>query len=413
MKTVIVIGGGAAGMMAAWAAAEEGGRVLLLEKNEKLGKKIYITGKGRCNLTNYCDSEEFFSNVISNRKFLYSAYYGFDTYRTVDAFNSFGLETKVERGNRVFPVSDHASDVTASLKRALDRAGVTIRLNADVDEIICNDSAFKGVKLVNNEVIEGDACIMATGGLSYPSTGSDGDGFAFAKKLGHKVTRLIPSLVGLKVKEDFVKNLEGLSLRNVVLTMQSQGKQHYSAMGEMLFTHDGISGPLVLTLSSLCGDILSSGNECRFSIDLKPALDFDALDKRILSDFEANINKKFQNALDKLLPSKIIPVVIAVSGINPEKKVNEITREERERLVRLLKGFELSLARMGGYNEAVITKGGVDVRQINPSTMESKLVSGLYFAGEVIDVDALTGGYNLQIAWSTGYAAGLNAATEK
>lgn len=412
MSRTIVIGGGAAGMMAAWAAASHGAQTVLLEKNEKLGKKIYITGKGRCNLTNYSYGEDFLQNVVSNRKFMYSSFYGFDTYMTIDTFNSFGLETKIERGNRVFPLSDHASDVTAALKRALDSVHAEIVLSADVSAIECDDSGFKAVVLSDGRTYAGDSCIVATGGLSYPSTGSDGDGYAFAKKLGHKVTRLLPSLVSLKVKESFVKRLEGLSLRNVSLTMRSGGKQYYNAMGEMLFTHDGISGPLVLTLSSMCGEILSSGKECELSIDLKPALDTATLDRRILSDFEVNINRKFSNALDKLLPSKLIPVVIEQCGIDPEKRINEITKAQRERLVDVLKNFRLSFERLGGYNEAVVTKGGVDVSQINPSTMESKLIRGLYFAGEVLDLDALTGGYNLQIAWSTGYAAGVGAASQ-
>ena len=405
MSKLIIIGGGAAGMMAAALAGAGGIEVILLEKNEKLGKKVYITGKGRCNLTNDCDVRDFFKNIISNEKFMYSSLYGFTPQDTISFFENAGMKTKTERGNRVFPVSDHSSDVNKYLEKAIRAGGAKICLNTKVSEILTSEGAFCGVRLENGDIIEGDYCFIATGGLSYPSTGSDGDGYRFARSCGHKVTRLLPSLVSVKVREEWVKAVEGLSLKNVVLSAFSGGKCIYSDLGEMLFTHNGISGPLVLTLSAMLADTISSGNKVEMKIDLKPGLDNEQLDTRILKDFNENINKRLANSLGKLLPSSLIPVVIRLSGIQADKQVNLVTKEERAALVKTIKELTLNVERLGGYDEAVITKGGVDVKQVNPSTMESRLISGLFFIGEVLDVDALTGGFNLQIAWSTAHAA--------
>lgn len=405
MSELIVIGGGAAGMMAAATAAHNGVSVTLIEKNEKLGKKVYITGKGRCNLTNACDTSEFFGNIVSNQKFMYSAIYGFTPYDTIDFFESIGLKTKIERGNRVFPVSDHSSDVTKFLEQDMRRSGVNVLLNTSVRELNIKDGRFESVILEDGRELKADYCFVATGGLSYPSTGSTGDGYRFAKDAGHKVTRLLPSLVSVKTNENWVSEVEGLSLKNVVLSAYTGDKCLYSDMGEMLFTRNGISGPLVLTLSANLADTIASGNKVSLNIDLKPALDYDMLDVRVLKDFEENINRQFANSLNKLLPQSLIPVIVRLSGIKADKAVNSVTKEERERLVHLIKSLPLTVLRLGGYDEAVITKGGVDVKMVNPSTMESKIVKGLYFIGEVLDVDAYTGGFNLQIAWSTAHAA--------
>lgn len=394
-------------MMAAVSSAMNGHEVVLLEKNEKLGKKIYITGKGRCNLTNYCDRDTFLKNCMSNRKFLYSAINGLNPEDTVDFFNRLGLETKVERANRVFPVSEHASDVTGALERAMRDYGVDYRLNTCVLGIETENGCFSAVR-TNHGILEGDSCIVATGGISYPSTGSTGDGYVFAGKLGHTVTERYPALVGLVTKERFVSELEGLSLKNIAVKAVSDGKTVFNEQGEMLFTHKGVSGPLILTVSSiLCADI-AEGKNIKLFIDLKPALDENTLDSRVLKDFSEMTNREFKNSLGKLLPASMIPVIVELSGINPDKRINEVTAAERKQLVTLIKAVELNIAGSGGFNEAVITRGGVSTKEIDPKTMESKLVRGVYFAGEVIDVDALTGGFNLQIAWSTGYAAGIS-----
>lgn len=411
MKNIIVIGGGAAGMMAAIAAAEEGAAVVLLEKNEKLGKKIYITGKGRCNVTNACETEDLLKNVVTNRRFMYSALYAFTNMQTMEFFEECGVALKVERGERVFPVSDKSSDVINGLARRLKQAGVTVRFNATVNKVCVTDGTVSGVELQTGERLSCDACIVATGGLSYASTGSTGDGYTFAKLCGHTVTDCYPSLVGLKITEPFAKELEGLSLKNVSMKAVQGKKMLYDGFGEMLFTADGISGPLVLSASTVITDKVDGG-EVIVSLDLKPALSKDELDARILRDFEEAKNKQFRNALDKLLPQRLIRVIIGLCGIPEDKQVNSVTKQERAGLVDVLKGMELHIKKTGGFNEAVITKGGVSVKEVNPSTMESKLTSGLYFAGEVLDVDALTGGYNLQIAWSTGYLAGVCAAQE-
>ena len=409
MSKVLVVGGGAAGMLSAIIAARSGHQVVLLEKNEKLGKKLFITGKGRCNLTNACDKEEFFEQVVSNPKFFYKAYHTFNNYDTMDFFEQLGLPIKTERGNRVFPASDKSSDVITVLRRELERSLVTVRYHSEVTEIITKDQSFYSLRLKNGkEELRGDAVIIATGGLSYPMTGSTGDGFRFAKSMGHTVTKLYPSLVPVHVKEAFVKELMGLSLKNVKISITSGNKQIYQDFGEMLFTHFGVSGPVILSASSYLIPFLEKQEPLALSIDLKPALTPEQLDTRILRDFEEFKNKQFKNSLDHLLPNKLIDVIIRLSLIDSEKKVNSITKEERFQLVQLLKNFTLHITRLSDYNQAVITKGGISVKEINPSTMESKLIHNLYFIGEVLDLDALTGGFNLQLAWSTAYLAGIS-----
>ncbi len=402
---VVVIGGGPAGMMAAATAASRGKRVVLLEKNETLGRKLLITGKGRCNITNNCDISEFFCNIPVNSRFLYSALYSFTNTDLLNMLRKAGLETKAERGGRIFPVSDKAADVLTALKRILKSYNVKV-LNAQVIDVRSVSEALE-VVLTGNKFIKCSSVIVATGGLSYPRTGSTGDGYRFAKKLGHTVTDLKGSLVPLVIKSPYVSKLMGLSLKNVVVRVFKDGGEIYSDFGEMLFTHYGVSGPVILSASSHMRDFASHKYE--ISLDLKPALDRDVLDKRILRDFEKYKNKNFANSLGELLPKKMIPVIIEMSGISPDKKVNEITREERRILIDLLKEMRFSVNGLRPVEDAIITSGGVNVKEINPKTMESKLCKGLYFAGEVIDVDAYTGGFNLQIAFSTGYLAGNNA----
>lgn len=396
-------------MFAALGAAEAGHRVTILEQNEKLGKKIYITGKGRCNLTNACDTEEIFAHVPRNAKFLYSAIYTYDNFRVMDFFEANGMPVKTERGNRVFPVSNHSSDVISTLQKALEKAGVEVLLHTKVTEILSKDGKIAGVRLKNGEKRTADAIILATGGKSYSSTGSTGDGFVFAEQLGHKIEEPVPSLVPMTVLEDYCMQMQGLSLRNVQATIWEGGKVIFEEFGEMLFTHFGVSGPLMLSASSVVNDRLRKKN-LSLTIDLKPALSEEQLDARILRDFEENKNRQFKNSVKGLLPAKMIPVVISLSGIDPEKKINGITKQERKKLVECIKAFPLTLTGLRGFNEAIITRGGVSVKQVDPSTMESKLVKGLYFAGEILDVDAYTGGFNLQIAWSTGYLAGSSIA---
>ena len=406
MSKVIVVGGGAAGMMACHAAAMCGHQVTLLEKNEKLGKKIYITGKGRCNLTNASDMEVLFANVMSNRKFLYSAFYTFDNNQVIDLFEMNGMATKTERGNRVFPVSDHSSDVISTMAKVLKNDNVEVKLNTTVQSLIIKENKACGV-IVNGKEISADNVILCTGGLSYPSTGSTGDGYEFAKKAGHRITDCTPSLVPFNIREEWVKDLQGLSLKNSAVTIYDEKKKLYSDFGEMLFTHFGVSGPMILSAS---GNIkaVEFAKPLKLVIDLKPAMTEEQLDKRILRDFDENKNKQFRNSVSKLLPSKLIPIIIDLSGIDPDKKVNEISKEERNHFVQMLKNLTMTINGLRGWNEAIITKGGINVKDVNPSTMESKLVSNLFFAGEVLDLDAMTGGYNLQIAWSTGYLAGLS-----
>lgn len=407
MSKVIVIGGGPAGMMAAYAASCQGHAVTVLEQNEKLGKKLFITGKGRCNITNAGDMDNLFANVMSNRKFLYSAFYTFDNEQVLSFFENQGLRTKVERGNRVFPLSDHSSDVIAALNRALKSQNVDIRLHTKVQSLLIRDEAACGVVLSDGKTVEADDVIVATGGISYPSTGSTGDGYRMAEESGHALVECTPSLVPFETKEDWVKDLQGLSLRNVTVSIYHGKKKLYEDFGEMIFTHFGVSGPLVLSASGMIKPVQFKQELCMY-IDLKPALDAEQLDKRILREFDAAMNKQFKNVIGSLMPAKMIPVVIRLSGIDPDKKVNEVSREERQHLVQLLKRLPLTINGLRGWNEAIITKGGVSVKDINPSTMESKKVSHLFFCGEVLDLDALTGGYNLQIAWSTGYLAGIS-----
>lgn len=406
---VVVVGGGAAGMIAAVAAADSGRRVIILEKNEKLGKKLYITGKGRCNVTNACERDKFFENIVSNPKFLYSAFHELDNYALMALLEDNGCHLKTERGERVFPVSDHASDVTAAFQGLLRKKEVEVRLRCAAQGIESAEGQVTGVRLADDSVIPAESVIVATGGLSYQTTGSTGDGHRMAEELGHKIKECEPALVPLAVTEDWCKKLQGLSLKNVSLHMSCGKKKLYEGFGEMLFTHYGVSGPLVLSASSFLGK-RKGEEEVLLTVDLKPALSEDQLDKRILRDFEENLNRQFKNALNGLYPSKLISVMIERSGIDPEKKVHEITRQERRRLVELTKAFSLHVSEKRGYDEAVITQGGVSVKEVNPSTMESKLVKGLYFAGEVLDLDGLTGGFNLQIAWSTGYLAGISCA---
>lgn len=414
MSRVVVVGGGAAGMMAAVTAAQNGHRVTLLERNEKLGKKVFITGKGRCNLTNASDIEEIFEHVVTNRKFLYSALYGFDNHACMDFFEENGLRLKVERGNRVFPVSDHSSDVIKALEKKLRALFVEIRLHTRVESILTESSSaesssdkryIKGVRDEHGEIYEADAVILATGGVSYPSTGSTGDGHRMAEETGHKVTALYPALVPLEAKEAFCGELMGLSLKNVTATFKEGKKVLYSEFGEMLFTHFGVSGPIILSGASVINQRLAE-SEIQLLIDLKPALTKEQLQNRLARDFEENRQKQFKNACSGLFPARLISVMIAHSGIDPEKKACEISKEEKRNFAECIKAFPLTITGTGGYEEAIVTKGGVSVKDINPSTMESKQVSGLYFAGELIDVDAFTGGYNLQIAWSTGRLAG-------
>ena len=406
MSKVLIAGGGAAGLYAAVTAAALGHKVELFEKNDRLGRKLFITGKGRCNLTNACDMEGLFDAVVTNSKFLYSSFYGCTNQDVIDFFEHAGVRTKIERGERVFPASDHSSDVIRALERELEKNGVKIRTNCPVKKVrISDEQVFSGYELEKGSFVEGDAGIIATGGLSYPSTGSTGDGLRFAKELGHQVTECLPALVPMECKEPWAAELQGLSLRNVRARILDGKKVLYEEFGEMLFTHYGVSGPLMLTASSFIGKRLKK-KELTLEIDLKPALTDEQLDHRILRDFEENKNRQFKNALGKLFPAKLIPVMVFLSGIDPEKKVNEVTREERQAFVRLIRHLPLTLTGLRDYREAIITKGGVSVKEVDPGTMESKLVKGLYFAGEVLDLDAVTGGFNLQIAWSTGCAAG-------
>lgn len=406
MAKVVVVGGGAAGMMAAISAAKCGHKVSLFERNEKLGKKIYITGKGRCNVTNACEVEDIFANIVTNRKFMYSAIYSFDNSMVQMFFEENNCRLKVERGNRVFPCSDKSYDIINALDRAMQKEGVDVHLNSRVQNIIVDDGIVKGIE-VNGKKIYSDVVIVATGGYSYPSTGSDGDGHSFARENGINVTKCSPALVPFIAKEEWVKELQGLSLRNCKVSLMDGECCIYSDFGELLFTHFGVSGPTVLSASSYVVELIKK-KELKLIIDLKPALNEQQLDERILRDFKENINRNFANSLDKLLPKSMIGVVVARSGISPDAKVNEITKENRKKLVRLIKEFDITLTGLRGFNEAIITHGGIDVKEINPQTMESKKIKKLYFAGEILDVDALTGGFNLQIAWSTGYLAGLS-----
>lgn len=399
---VSVIGGGAAGMIAAYFSAINGNEVVLIEKNEKLGKKIYITGKGRCNLTNLCEPDDFLQNVVTNPKFVYASIYGFTPQETVDFFNGLGLKTKVERGNRVFPESDKSSDVIKTLSSAILSAKVTVKLNETVKSITTFGGAVKSIITDKNEYFC-DRVIVATGGLSYPSTGSTGDGYGFAEAVGHTVTELSPSLTGLNLAGGDFSPLQGLTLKNVGVSVFADGKLIYAKQGEALFTHYGISGPTILSASSVINGV--KADKFMLKIDLKPALERETLSARVLRDFNLNLNKEIKNSLDALLPKSLIPLIIKRAGIPEYKKPNSITVKERERLVFALKNLDFEITGTRGFNEAVITRGGVCVKEINPKNMESKLIKGLRFCGEVLDLDAFTGGFNLQIAFSTGKAA--------
>lgn len=407
---VIVVGGGAAGMMAAFWAAKEGDDVILLEQNEKLGKKLFITGKGRCNVTNACGIEELLDHVVTNKEFLYSGFYSFSNEMVIELLEKLGCPMKIERGNRVFPLSDRSSDVIRALEQGLRQNGVEIRLNTKVKNILKDNGCAAGVRLAGGDTVKADKVIVATGGMSYPSTGSTGDGYRFARENGHHITELVPALVPLQTAGDICSRLQGLSLRNIKAVLTADGKKVYDEFGEMLFTHFGVSGPVILSASSHLKQY--RGKKLELHIDWKPALSDEQLDHRILRDFQKVMNKEFKNSLDHLLPKKAIPVMIELSGIPGHKKVNEITKEERRRLLSLMKDFTLTVTGARGFKEAIITQGGIDVKEIDPGTMESKKIKGLYFAGEVLDLDAVTGGFNLQIAWSTGNAAGSCAFTE-
>lgn len=394
-------------MFAAAVAAQKGCEVFLFEKNEKLGKKLYITGKGRCNVTNDCGPEELLSAVVRNRKFLYSAFYTFGSRDMMDFLEKAGVPLKTERGNRVFPVSDHSSDIIRALERRIREYGVHIRLKSTVKSLYTDNGRVSGLYLQDGSLHRGDAVIVATGGLSYPSTGSDGDGYRFAGECGLQVTELAPSLVPLRTKEEYIPRMQGLSLKNVTLTVKNGKKILYQDFGEMMFTHSGITGPLVLSASAHIGDALKKQGELPAFIDLKPALTEEQLDARILREFETGKNKQFKNVISVLFPASLTPVMVEIGGIPPEKPVHEISREERHHFGSLIKNFPVTVTGLGEFKEAVITRGGVSVKEISPSTMESKKMPGLYFAGEVLDLDAVTGGYNLQIAWSTAYLAAL------
>ena len=401
---IIVVGGGAAGMMAAIGAAESGCEVTLIERNEKLGKKIYITGKGRCNLTNDCPADDLMKNVVRNPKFLYSSFGAWDNSDTIHLMNEEGCATKTERGGRVFPVSDHASDVIRALKRRMDRLGVSVRLDCEMTALDISDGCVGGVILRGGEIIEADHVIIACGGASYPTCGSDGKAYDILKKAGIKINEARPALVPIICSDEWISSVQGLSLKNVKLTLLNGKRKIYDELGEMLFTDKGISGPLALSASSY----YESGYS--IFIDCKPGLSAEKLDERILRDFKEYSNRDFSNSLGDLLPKSLIPVVIGLSGIAPDKKVHQITGDERVRLGSIIKGIEVHPIGTAGFDEAIITRGGVDVKEIDPSTMYARSLKGLSFAGEIIDVDALTGGFNLQIAWSTGYLAGTRAA---
>ncbi|MBO4360133.1 MAG: NAD(P)/FAD-dependent oxidoreductase [Eubacteriaceae bacterium] len=406
MKRIVVAGGGASGMMAAIAAAGGGCEVTLLERNEKLGKKIYITGKGRCNLTNDCEIEDFLDNVFENRSFAYSSIYALDQHALLGMLSEGGLETKTERGNRVFPVSDHASDVTKALTRLLEQRGVNVVLNTRVRSILSQDGRVTGVTDYDGRTWEAEAVILACGGRSYPATGSDGSGYMLASEAGHRITDTCPGLCGMVTAQSWPADLAGLSLRNVSVTLWQRGRKVRTEFGEMLFTHKGVSGPVILTLSCL----YDVKQEAYLTLDLKPALDEGKLDKRILRDFSEMHLKDFGNSLGKLFPASLASKVALLSGIPLDKKVSHISAQERKNLVDTIKNLRLDIKEPGGFSEAIITRGGVDVREVDPSTLSSRKLSGLYIAGEMLALHGFTGGFNLQLAFSTGYLAGISAA---
>lgn len=394
-------------MLASVFAAKKGCEVTLFEKNEKLGKKLYITGKGRCNVTNNCDPEELLNSVVTNAKFLYSAFYTFTSQDMMDFLEEAGTALKTERGNRVFPCSDRSFDIIRALERQMKKYGVQIRLKSQVQKLLVEEGKVTGISLTDGSVHRAEGVIVATGGLSYPTTGSTGDGYRFAREAGHTVTDLSPSLVPLHTKEDYIPEMAGLSLKNVELTVKNGKKVLYRDFGEMMFTHSGITGPLVLSASARLGTALRKSGELSAFLDLKPALTSEQLDARILREFELGKNKQFKNVISVLFPSSLTPVMLKIGGISPEKPIHEISREERLKFGALVKTFPFTINGFGEFKEAVITRGGVSVKEINPATMESKKIQNLYFVGEVLDLDAVTGGYNLQIAWSTAYLAAM------
>lgn len=414
MRNTVIIGGGPAGLMAAISSAKNGDKVTIIEKMNSCGKKLLITGKGRCNITNNAQMDKFMENTPTNPKFLYGVFNNFTNKDIIELLKNEGVKTKVERGERVFPVSDRAQDVLEALLHILRKQNVQILTNTTAKRIITDDEKnVLGVELDDGKEIKTDKIILATGGKSYPVTGSTGDGYKLAKDLGHTITKIEPSLVPLTSHDEVCKELQGLSLRNVAIQLQICDKVVYKDFGEMLFTHFGVSGPIVLSASSYLVktkniEQILKGGKVELEIDLKPALSEEKLDARILRDFEKQKNKQFKSSLDKLLPQKLIPVIIEKTNINGSKKINEITKQERQKLVKELKHFRISINGTRPIEEAIVTSGGINIKEINPKTMESKLISGLYFAGEIIDVDCLTGGYNLQVAWSTGYTAGIS-----
>lgn len=409
MKKIIVVGGGAAGIMAAISAAEHGAQVILLEKMPKVGRKLGITGKGRCNLTNSADNAEIIKNIPGNGKFLYSALNNFSSADTVNFFENLGVKTKIERGGRIFPESDDATEVIDALLRKMILLGVEVRNNSPVTKILTENKKIRGV-LVNGKIFECDALILATGGASYPATGSTGDGFKFARQLGHKITEILPALVPLETEEEFVRDLQGLSLKNVRVKLLSDGKLVDEQFGEMLFTHFGVSGPIILTLSRQAAKLLSDGRLVELEINLKPALTPEQLDARILRDFDKFRRKTLKNALIDLLPSKLIPIILDLSYLPEEKRVDELKQAERRRLVEILQCLPLTVTKTRPIDEAIVTSGGISVKEIDPRTMRSKIIENLLIAGEILDVDGFTGGFNLQAAWSMGNLAGKFAA---
>ena len=414
MRNTVIIGGGPAGLLAAISSAKNEDKVTIIEKMNSCGKKLLITGKGRCNITNNAQMDKFMANTPTNPKFLYGVFNNFTNKDIIELLESEGVKTKVERGERVFPVSDRAQDVLEALLHILKKENVQILTNTTAKRIITDaEKNVLGVELDDGKEIKADKIILATGGKSYPVTGSTGDGYRIAKDLGHTITKIEPSLVPLTSHDEVCKKLQGLSLRNVAIQLQICDKVVYKDFGEMLFTHFGVSGPIVLSASSYLVktkniEQILKEDKVELEIDLKPALSEEKLDARILRDFEEQKNKQFKNSLDKLLPQKLIPVIIEKTNINESKKINEITKQERQKLVNELKHFKISINGTRPIEEAIVTSGGINIKEINPKTMESKLINGLYFAGEIIDVDCLTGGYNLQVAWSTGYTAGIS-----
>ncbi|QOV20788.1 NAD(P)/FAD-dependent oxidoreductase [Blautia liquoris] len=404
MADVIIVGGGASGMACAVFAAEAGNKVHVFERNEKLGKKLFITGKGRCNFTNNCDIDELFDHVVSNPKFLYSAFYGFTSQNSIEFFKRLGVDVKVERGNRVFPASNHSSDIIKSMENKMRELHVDIHLNVWVKDLIIQDEKACGIVLEDNKKIYGDYIVLAAGGNSYPVTGSNGDGLIMAKRHNIPIKPVRPALVPLIVEEEYVPVLQGLSLRNVKLKIMDKGKILYDEFGELLFTHFGISGPLALSASSIIAQRLEK-RALQAYIDLKPALSLSQMDQRLIREFDAGKNKQFKNVIHRLFPSKLIPVMLALSDIPEDKTANEITKEERRTFAELIKNFPMTIIKTRGFHEAIITQGGIDIKAVNPVTMEIKSIKNLFSIGEMLNLDALTGGFNLQIAWSTAYAA--------